>query len=71
MIVWITHVKVGHRQTSIPKNPQVKTWGFFTFKAIQFTGFKTQLFAAQMRAVRSRNHAGVELTRWRFGANWG
>ena len=21
MIVWITHVKVGHRQTSIPKPP--------------------------------------------------
>ena len=29
MIVWITHVKVGHRQTSIPKTPQAEMLGGF------------------------------------------
>ena len=29
MIVWITHVKVGHRQASIPKTPQAAMLGGF------------------------------------------
>ncbi|WP_223247710.1 hypothetical protein, partial [Sulfuriferula multivorans] len=53
------------------KKPSGENLRVFYFKAMQSTGFKTQLFASQMRAVRSWNHTGVELTRWRFGANGG
>ena len=29
MVVWFAHVRVGHRQLSIPKKPPTLSWGLF------------------------------------------
>ena len=67
MIVWITHVKVGHRQTSIPKTPQVITWGVFTLYLRNLAGLKLNCLLRECALRAVMNHASVELNAMAFG----
>ena len=53
MIVWITHVKVGHRQTSIPKSPQVNNLGAFYFLILFNTGKPSALVSLRRVSARA------------------
>ena len=49
MIVWITHVKVGHRQTPYKQKPSGEHLGVFVFDLCDLLEFMTTLDRALLR----------------------